>query len=379
MIFDYETLRCLWWGLLQLFLIGFAVTGGYDVGAAILLPYLGKTDDQRRVIINAMGAMWEANQVWFITAGVVLFAAWPIAYSVLFSSFYAGLLLVLFALMFRPLSFDYRSKLPNHRWRDWWDKSLFISGLIPAVMFGLVFGNLLKGIPFHLDSDMRIFYLGDFMGLLNPFALLVSVVSAAMLIMHGAVFLQVKTEGDIQVAAKVMVTRFAMIALVAFAIAGFWVMRLEGYHIKSEVVMNAVSNPLAKFVRRSDGLWLDNYEHYFALWLIPLLAFIAGGLTIWLSKKDKADLAFISSAVMLGSIILTASVSMFPFLIPSNISLNTSLTIWDASASQKTLQFLLWGTLIFLPIVLIYTQWVFKILRGKVTTEQIQQNTHSLY
>jgi cytochrome d ubiquinol oxidase subunit II len=281
--------------------------------------------------------------------------------------------------MFRPLSFDYRSKLPNHRWRDWWDKSLFISGLIPAVMFGLVFGNLLKGIPFHLDSDMRIFYLGDFMGLLNPFALLVSVVSAAMLIMHGAVFLQVKTEGDIQVAAKVMVTRFAMIALVAFAIAGFWVMRLEGYHIKSEVVMNAVSNPLAKFVRRSDGLWLDNYEHYFALWLIPLLAFIAGGLTIWLSKKDKADLAFISSAVMLGSIILTASVSMFPFLIPSNISLNTSLTIWDASASQKTLLFLLWGTLIFLPIVLIYTQWVFKILRGKVTTEQIQQNTHSLY
>lgn len=379
MLLDYETLRCIWWGLLQLFFIGFAVTGGYDIGVAILLPYLGKTDEQRRVIINAIGPAWEGNQVWFITAGAVLFAVWPIAYSVLFSGLYFGLLLVLFALMFRPLSFDYRSKLPNQQWRDYWDKTLFFGGLIPAIMFGIVFGNLLRGIPFHLDSEMRIFYLGDFWGLLNPFALLVSVVSLSVLVMHGAVFLQIKTEGEIQAGAKIAVRRFAIIALIAFAIAGLWVTRLEGYHIKSEILMNGVSNPLAKFVKRSDGLWLDNYEHYFVLWLVPILAFICGGLTVWFSKKDKPGWAFLSSSVMLASIILTAGVSMFPFLIPSNISLNTSLTIWDASASQKTLQIMLWGTMIFLPIVVFYTQWVFKVLRGKVTAEQIQKNSHGVY
>lgn len=379
MIFDYETLRFIWWAFLGVLLIGFAVTGGYDCGVGVLLPFLGKTDDERRVILNASAPTWEGNQVWLITAGGALFAAWPIAYAVAFSSLYIALFLTLFALWLRPLGFDYRGKMPNQQWRDWWDKALFVGGFVPALIFGVAFGNLLKGIPFHLESDMRMTYLGDFFGLLNPFALIAGIVSLFMLVMHGAVFLQIKTVGEIQQRAKKAVTLATGIALSAFALAGLWVTRLEGYHVTSTVLPNGASNPLAKFVKRSEGLWLDNYEHLPILWAIPVLVFVAGGLTIWLSKRDRAGWAFVSSSVAIAGIILTAGVSMFPFLIPSNISLNSSLTIWDASSSHRTLQIMFWATVIFLPIILAYTRWVFSVMRGKVTVEQIQQNTHSLY
>jgi cytochrome d ubiquinol oxidase subunit II len=222
-------------------------------------------------------------------------------------------------------------------------------------------------------------YLGDFFGLLNLFALIAGVVSLFMLVMHGAVFLQMKTVGEIQQRAKKAVVIATSIALGAFALAGLWVTRLEGYHVTSKILPGGVSNPLAKFVKRSEGLWLDNYEHLPALWAIPILAFVAGGLTIWLSKQDKAGWAFVSSSVTVACIILTAGISMFPFLIPSNISLNSSLTIWDASSSHRTLHIMFWATVLFLPIVLAYTRWVFSVMRGKVTVEQIQQNTHSLY
>ena len=141
-MFDYETLRGIWWLFLGVLLIGFAVTGGFDLGTAILLPFLGKTDTERRVIINAIGPTWEGNQVWFVTAGGALFAAWPMAYSVAFSGFYLALLLTLFALMLRPLGFDYRSKLSSERWRGNWDKALFVGGFVPALIFGVAFGNL---------------------------------------------------------------------------------------------------------------------------------------------------------------------------------------------------------------------------------------------
>jgi len=379
MIFDYETLRCIWWGFLGLLLIGFAVSGGYDLGVGVLLPYLGKTDDERRVIINASAPTWEGNQVWLVTAGGALFAAWPIAYAVAFSSLYVALFLTLFALWLRPLGFDYRSKMPNQQWRDYWDKALFIGGFVPALVFGVAFGNLLKGIPFHLESDMRMSYLGDFFGLLNLFSLIAGVVSLFMLTMHGAVFLQLKTEGAIQERAKKAVVLATSVTLAAFALAGLWVTRLEGYHVTSVINENGVSNPLAKFVKRGEGLWLDNYQHIPALWAIPVLVFVAGGLTIWFSKKDQPGWAFISSATAIAGIILTAAVSMFPFLIPSNISLNSSLTIWDASSSQRTLQIMFWATVIFLPIILLYTRWVFKVLRGKVTVQQIQQQPYHFY
>jgi cytochrome d ubiquinol oxidase subunit II len=379
MIFDYETLRLIWWGLLGALLIGFAITDGFDLGVAILLPFLGKNDAERRVIINSIGATWEGNQVWFITAGGALFAAWPIAYSVAFSGFYFALLLTLFALFMRPIGFDYRSKLPSSTWRKNWDIALFVGGFVPALIFGVAFGNLLKGVPFHFDSDMRIFYTGSFWALLNPFALAAGLVSLSMLIMHGAVFLQLKTEGDINQRCKKVVTVFAIITLAIFAVAGIWVAHMDGYHISTEVFPNAPSNPLAKTVFKEPGLWLDNYAHYPVLWAVPGLAFIAGAATIALSKIERPGLAFIASSLTLASVILTAGVSMFPFLIPSSSALNSSLTVWDASSSLTTLKIMFWVTVVFLPIVVVYTAWVFRVLRGKITLEHIHQNDHTAY
>ncbi len=379
MIFDYETLRCIWWVFLWLLIVNFAITGGFDLGVGILLPFLGKNDDERRVIINAIAPSWEGNQVWFITAGGALFAAWPTAYAVMFSGFYFALFLTLLALILRPLGFDYRSKLPSEKWRYNWDKALFLGGFVPALVFGVAIGNLLKGVPFHLDSDMRVIYYGDLWGLLNPFALLVGISGVALLVMHGAVYLQIKTEGEIAARAKAKILPAVIVTLIRFALAGLWVMRLEGYHITSDIIHDGASNPLAKFVKRAEGLWLDNYEHIPALAAIPALAFICGGLTVWLSKQDRAGLAFISSSVTILCMISTAALSMFPFLIPSNMSLNSSLTVWDASSSHATLHIMFWATVIFLPIVVVYSSWVFRVLRGKVTVEQIQKNPHGLY
>ena len=379
MIFDYETLRLIWWGLLGALLIGFAITGGFDLGVAILLPFLGKNDTERRVIINSVGATWEGNQVWFVTAGGALFAAWPMAYSVAFSGFYFALLLTLFALFMRPIGFDYRSKLPSQQWRSNWDIALFVGGFVPALIFGVAFGNLLKGVPFYFDEDMRIFYTGSFWALLNPFALLVGLISLSMLIMHGAVFLQIKTVGDIHQRCKRMVTVFALLTLALFALAGIWIANSEGYQITTEILPNAPSNPLTKIVTKEVGLWLANYAHFPVLWAIPGLAFIAGALTIVLSKTERPGLAFISSSFVLASVILTAGVSMFPFLIPSSSVMNSSLTVWDASSSLTTLKIMFWVTVVFLPIVVTYTSWVFRVLRGKVTLEHIHNNDHSAY
>ncbi|MEE7624623.1 cytochrome d ubiquinol oxidase subunit II [Methylobacter sp. Wu8] len=379
MIFDYETLRLIWWALLGALLIGFAITDGFDLGVAVLLPFLGKNDTERRVIINSIGATWEGNQIWLVTGGGALFAAWPLAYSVAFSGFYFALLLTLFALFLRPIGFDYRSKLPSPKWRSNWDIALFVGGLVPALIFGVAFGNLLQGVPFHFDNDMRIFYTGSFWALLNPFALAAGVVSLSMLVMHGAVYLQLKTEGDINRRSKTVVTVAAIITLAIFAVAGLWVANIDGYHITSEIIPNAPSNPLAKIVSKEPGLWLDNYAHCPMLWVIPALAFIAGAATIVLSKADRTGLAFISSSLTLASVILTAGVSMFPFLIPSSSALNSSLTVWDASSSLTTLKIMFGVTVIFLPIVVAYTTWVFRVLRGKITLEHIQQNDHTAY
>lgn len=378
-MFDYETLRCIWWLFLGVLLIGFAVMGGFDLGTAILLPFLGKTDTERRVIINSIGATWEGNQVWFVTAGGALFAAWPMAYSVAFSGFYFALLLTLFALMLRPLGFDYRSKLPSEKWRGNWDKALFVGGFVPALIFGVAFGNLLQGVPFHLDNDMRIFYDGSFWGLLNPFAIVAGLLSVAMLVMHGAAYLQIKTEGDIQQRCQKTVMLFATLTLVIFALAGVWIANIDGYAITSTLLHDAPSNPLNKVVEKTAGLWLRNYQTYPLLILIPSSAFMTGVSTFILSKQQYLKSAFISSSFTIAAIILTAGVSMFPFLIPSSINMNHSLTVWDASSSHTTLAIMFWVTVVFLPIIIVYTSWVFRVLSGKITLSHIQNNDHTAY
>lgn len=361
MNFDYETLRLIFWALLVLAVLGFAAYEGLSLGAAMLLSLVGRTGTERQTIIACIAPTSLGQLAWLVVAIALLFAAWPIAYAVFFSSLESVLLLMLLAWILRPLGFYFRSASENPAWQQNWDKALSISGFLPAALLGILCGNLLKGVPFHLDSDMRIFFLGDFWGLFNPFTLLVAALSVSLFLMYGAAYLQLKCEDEMYRHSQVLVFKAGAAFLALFALTGLWITRLEGYHVTSEIFPGGVANPLAKFVKRSEGLWLDNYEHQPGLWAVPALAFLGGGATLYLSKVNRRQWAFIASAVTVVMSVLTAGVSMFPFLLPSNRSLNSSLTIWDASASQQTLSALLWVATIALPLLAIASRWTFRL------------------
>jgi len=380
MIFDYETLKVIWWLFIGVLLIGFAVTDGFDMGVGFLLPFLGRTDDERRVIINSVGATWEGNQVWFITAGGATFAAWPLVYATAFSGFYWALLLVLFALFFRPVGFDYRSKVDDPRWRNAWDWGLFVGGTVPALVFGVAFGNLLLGVPFHYERDMQVYYTGSFFALLNPFGLLAGVVSLAMLVMHGASYLQLRSEGEINARAKTALKVAAVVMMAAFALAGLWLaMGIDGYRIVSMPPPDTAFTPLAKAVEKAPGAWLANYSAHPWMIAAPLLGFAGAAIAIAFSAANRALPAFVASALSVAGVILTAGFSLFPFIMPSSSNPNSGLTVWDAVSSHRTLQVMFWVVVIFLPIVLAYTSWVYRVLRGKITVETIRKNPHTTY
>jgi len=380
MIFDYETLKIIWWLFVGVLLIGFAITDGFDLGVGALLPFLGKNDGERRVIINTVGPTWDGNQVWFITAGGAVFAAWPLVYAAAFSGLYIALLLVLFALFFRPVGFDYRSKLEDPRWRSAWDWGLFAGGFVPALVFGVAFGNLLLGLPFQYDDTLRTTYTGSFFALLNPFALLAGVVSLSMLVMHGAIYIQLRTEGAVYQRAKVAARIFGILMIVAFAAAGVWVaMGIDGFRIVSMPAADAAANVLAKVVEQASGAWMNNYSLYPWMMSAPVLGFAGAAVALLLSAKDRPGAAFVFSGVSLAGVILTAGFSLFPFIMPSSLDPRSSLTVWDATSSHLTLTLMFWAVVIFLPIIILYTSWVYSVMRGKVTEARIREESHSLY
>ncbi|HUV98746.1 MAG TPA: cytochrome d ubiquinol oxidase subunit II [Gallionella sp.] len=380
MIFDYETLKLIWWLFVGVLLVGFAITDGFDLGIGALLPFIGKNDDERRVIINSVGATWEGNQVWFVTAGGAIFAAWPIVYATAFSGFYIALMLTLFALFFRPVGFDYRSKVADPRWRSAWDWGLFAGGFVPALIFGVAFGNLLQGVPFSFDEFMRVTYTGSFWQLLNPFGLLAGVVSLSMLLMHGSIYLQIKTEGVIAERARRATKISGTVFILAFIGAGIWIMNgIDGYHIVSMLSANVESTPLDKTVEKVAGAWLNNYHSHPLLWLAPILGIAGAVLAIAASSAKKTIAAFIASSTMLIGVIFTAGIAMFPFIMPSSSDPRSSLTVWDVVSSHKTLQIMFWVVIVFLPLILFYTSWVYSVLRGKITVETIRANDHNSY
>lgn len=380
MIFEYETLKLIWWVLVGVLLIGFVITDGFDMGAGALLPFLGKTDDERRVIINTVGPHWDGNQVWFITAGGAIFAAWPAVYAAAFSGLYIAMLLVLFALFFRPVGFDYRSKIEDPRWRRTWDWGLFAGGAVPALLFGVAFGNLLLGLPFEHSEFLQPRYTGSFFELLNPFALLCGVVSLSMLMMHGAVWLHLRAD-DIVAVRAAHATRLAGGVLIGgFALAGLWVaFYLDGYQIISMPPRDALPNPLTKEVAVGVGSWMSNYREYPWMILAPAAGFAGAALTILLSTANRPGWGFLTSAISMTGVILTAGFSMFPFIMPSSTAMNSSLTVWDAPSSHLTLTVMFWAAAIFVPIILAYTAWTYRAMWGQVTVRQIQDNTHSAY
>ncbi|MGA8446527.1 MAG: cytochrome d ubiquinol oxidase subunit II [Roseiarcus sp.] len=378
---SYEILRLIWWALLGILLIGVAIMDGFDLGTAILLPFLGKTDVERRIVINTVGPVWEGNQVWLILGGGAIFAAWPPLYAVAFSGFYLAMFLVLCALILRPAGFKYRSKLTNPTWREVWDWALFVGGLVPALIFGVAFGNVLQGVPFRFDETMRMTYEGNLLGLLNPFALLCGLVSVAMLTMHGGAYLALKAEEPVAARAAYFASRAAVVLIALFAIGGLWVTFLiDGYVIQSAVAHDGPSNPLLKHVATSAGAWLANYGQQPLTLAAPILGFGGAILTIVLLRSPKSHaFAIVTSALSVAGVIATAGLSIFPFLLPSSLDPSASLIVWDASSSRLTLFIMLIATLVFLPIVLLYTAWVYRVLRGRVTAAYIAANSSGVY
>ncbi|KTC96264.1 cytochrome d ubiquinol oxidase subunit II [Legionella feeleii] len=375
---DYETLRVIWWVLLGVLLIGFAIMDGFDLGVAMWLPWLSRNDSERRILINSIAPTWEGNQVWFILGGGAIFAAWPMLYAISFSGFYLAMLLILLALILRPVGFKYRSKMSNPGWRACWDWALFTGGFVPSLIFGVAVGNVLQGVPFHFDDSLRPFYTGTFLALLNPFALLCGLLSVCMLAMHGAFFINVKTEGNIQQRAITAGKSCAALTIVLFICGGLWVYYgIDGYILTNLPLHDGPSNPLYKTAARHAGAWFSNFQDMPITFLVPILG-IAGALLAILVAA-KARLAFISSAVSIIGIIATVGVSMFPFILPSSSNPEQSLIVWDSSSSQLTLFIMLIATAIFLPIILIYTAWVYRVLRGKVTVETLKANHETAY
>ncbi|MCP5286036.1 MAG: cytochrome d ubiquinol oxidase subunit II [Burkholderiaceae bacterium] len=378
---DYPTLKLIWWLLVGVLLVGFAIMDGHDMGVGTLLPFVGQGDDERRVVINTVGPHWDGNQVWFITGGGAIFAAWPLVYATAFSGFYWAMLAVLWALFFRPVGFDYRSKIHDTRWRATWDWGLFVGGAVPPLIFGVAFGNLLQGVPFQFDDQLVSTYTGSFWQLLNPFALLAGVVSSAMITMHGGTYLAHRTEGAIQARAVKAATGAALLMVAAFVGAGLWlrVGGIEGFVITSALDPAAAPDPLAKTVARSADAWWRNYAAQPLLWLLPALGVAGALLAAGLAVVRRTLSAFVASSLAIVGVIGTAGAAMFPFVMPSSTMPAASLTVWDSVSSPLTLGLMLGATVIFMPLIVLYTGWAYRVMRGKVTVAHIRANSHTAY
>lgn len=377
---DYEILKFLWWVFIGVLLVGFAVMDGQDMGVGTMLPFLTKDDNERRIMINSVAPHWDGNQVWLITGGGAMFAAWPLMYAASFSGFYWAMLIVLFALIFRPVAFDFRSKVSHTSWRTSWDWALFLGSFVPPIIFGVAFGNLLQGVPFEIDQTMRPVYTGSFWALLNPFGLLCGVLSLVMILAHGANYLTFRTEGTLQNRARSVGTISSLLSAVLFALGGVWVyLGISGYVAVEGLDPAGPANPLLKTVEMSADAWFQNFYQLPILWAIPLLGILGALASAILVRQNKCKLAILASSLMLACIILTPLIAMFPFVMPSSTMLNAGLTLWDSTSSHLTLEIMFFVTLIFLPLVLFYTSWAYKVMSGKLTNEYIEKNTHSLY
>jgi cytochrome bd ubiquinol oxidase subunit II len=372
---DFQTLRVIWWSLLGVLLIGFALTDGYDLGVGTLLPFVAKSDVERRMVINSVAPHWEGHQVWFILGGGAIFAAWPYVYAVSFSGFYLAMFVVLAALILRPVGFKYRSKKEDPAWRARWDWALFIGGFVPALVFGVAVGNVLLGVPFRLDSDLRAWYDGSFIELFRPFALVCGLLSVAMLVTHGAAWLAVKIEeGEVPARARRIGSIAAIAAIALFALGGALVaFGSMGYRVTGGDPFGP-SNPLRSSTVPLAGGWLANYAAAPATLLAPLAGFAGALLALLGIRARRQWLAFGGSSLATTGIIATVGVSMFPFILPSSIDAHSSLTVWNASSSATTLGIMLFVTVVFLPIVLAYTAWALNLMRGTVTSREIGVN-----
>ncbi|HTT39683.1 MAG TPA: cytochrome d ubiquinol oxidase subunit II [Burkholderiales bacterium] len=373
----YLALKVIWWLLLGVLLMGLAVMVGMDMGVGTILRYVGRTDAERRVALNIIGPHWDGNQVWFILGGGAIFAAWPLVYATAFSGFYVVMLVLLWSMIVRPLGFEYRSKLASARWRNAWDWSLFVSGLVPMLVFGAAVGNILRGVPFQFSWNMTSTYTGSFIELFNPFAILCGLLSVAMSVYMGAAIVMNGAEGAMQARARQLAVWAGLAAVVLFTVGGIWVSAIHGYVLARSPDPALAQTPLQQTVERAAGAWLANFRSHPILWLVPVAGYLGALLGIWAVRAGSAVVAWWLGALAWVGIIGTVGAAMFPFMLPSSAEPSHSLTVWNASSSQHTLTWMLGFTLVFMPLILWYTSWAFWVMRGKVSIQHVETDEHA--
>ncbi len=336
-------LNTVWFILIAVLYTGFFILEGFDFGVGMLLPILGRgqtperTDLKRRVIINTIGPFWDGNEVWLLTAGGATFAAFPLWYATLFSGFYLPLFLLLMALIMRGVAFEFRSKDENPSWRKFWDWSIFAGSLVPAFLLGVAFANLAHGVP--IDADMN--YIGGFFYLLNPYALLGGITTVLVFILHGAIFLSLKTTDDLQINARKYAWRLwipAIISLLLILIATY----------RSTDILNRLGvNP----------------------GVIPITGIMAALLAGYFIRKNRMGAAFGTTVITISASLVTFFLMLYPDLMISTINPAFSLTIYNASSSPYTLRIMTIVALTLVPIVLIYQGWTYWIFRKRIKAE----------
>jgi len=322
----------------------------------------------------------SCSQVWLVLAAGAIFAAWPAVYATAFSGFYVAMMLTLFALFFRPVGFDYRSKIADPRWRKSWDWGIFAGSTVPPLIIGVAFGNLLQGVPFQLDEFLRSTYEGSFFELLNPFGLLVGIFTVLLFVLQGSTWLQMKTEGEVRERARKVSLILAPIVVAIFAIAGIWIAKgIDGYVLTSVIDTNGPSNPLLKTAELQTGAWLVNYDKYPLFIIAPAIGLLFP-LFAWVaSKKNCSALAFTSTSIAIVGVLMTCAFSMFPFIMPSSLNPNASFTVWDAVSSEMTLNIMTFTAVIFIPLILLYTSWAYFKMFGRIGKVFMDKYKHSAY
>ncbi len=330
-------LNTVWFLLIGVLLVGYAVLDGFDLGVGVLHLF-ARDDRQRQIHLHAVGPVWDGNEVWLLTAGGAMFAAFPPVYATVFSGFYLAFMLLLFALIFRAVSLEFHHQVDSVAWRRFWDWSFGLGSLVPALLFGVAIGNVLRGLPIDADGALNV----SLFALLNPYSLLLGVLSLVMFTMHGAAYLAARTQGDLQ-------------ARMARWTTGAWT---------AFVVLYAAATAATLFV--SPFL----FAGILAGPLFWILLVLLLGTVVYIPVAVRAEQfvrAFLASAAMIGAMIGLMGLSLYPRMVPSSIDLNNSLTIYNASSTPRTLTVMLIIVLIGMPLVIVYTSYIYKVFMGKVT------------
>jgi cytochrome d ubiquinol oxidase subunit II len=331
-------LNTLWFFLIGILFIGFFVLEGFDYGVGILLPFLGKDDDERRTIINTIGPVWDGNEVWVIAAGAAMFGAFPHWYATLFSGFYLALVLLLLALILRGVAFEFRSKNAGSDWRNFWDWAIFFGSFIPALLWGVAFGNILRGVPINAQMN----YTGDFFGLLNSYALIAGLFALALMTLHGAVYLTLKTEDDILTRARNAATKLWYLAFVLYIVA----------LIATVVSTDILTRPM-----------------------MPIVVALGGGFVLlaafWCLRIKREGWAFAMTTATIVATLFTFVLTLYPRVMISTLKPEWSLTIYTASSTPYTLSVMSVVALIFIPLVILYQGWTYWVFRQRVSKKSL--------